>query len=84
MLWLHGPYESTHEFAVHQGRNRIHVDVLTRKELAGVLYAVDSRWLNLNRLESRSREFGSLLVLFECTRNATHPKQHTLANLIRD
>jgi hypothetical protein len=39
---LHGSHEGTHDLAVHLRRNRICVDALAGKELASVLYAIDS------------------------------------------
>src|SRR5271155_1892137 len=84
-LWLrlHGAHECTHELSVYLGRNRIHVDVLAAEELPSVLYAVDSRRLDLNVLESSRCEFGAIFVFFEGTRNAADPQKHTLANLRR-
>jgi hypothetical protein len=85
LLWLrlHRPHECAHELSVYLRRNRIHIDVLTGKELTSVLYAVNSGWLNLNFLEASGRELAAIFVFFEGTRNAANPQKHTLANLRR-
>src|ERR1700676_1597255 len=80
-LWLDSSHEGTHELSVHLRCNRIHVDVLAGKKLASVLNAINSGWLNLNRLEAPRCQFGSVFFLFQGTSPPANPEKHALANL---
>lgn len=46
------PHEGTPELAIHLWRSRIDIYVLAGKKLASIFYAINSGWLNLNRLET--------------------------------
>src|SRR5712691_1630126 len=63
-LWLYGPYESTHELAIHLRCDCINIDVLARKKFAGVLDAVDSSGFEVNLLKSGRCKLAAIFVLF--------------------
>ncbi|MGA2743637.1 MAG: hypothetical protein ABSE44_02985 [Candidatus Sulfotelmatobacter sp.] len=61
---LHGAHESTHDPAIHLRRDCVHVNVLARKKLAGVIHVVNAGWFKVDLLKSRSSELGAVVVLF--------------------
>src|SRR5271157_6397232 len=77
---LLGPHESAHELAVHQGRNRIHVDATAGKLFTRVLNAVNSRWFHGDSFKPRTSELRQVGVLLQRSRHAPDPQLHAAPN----
>src|SRR2546423_12064885 len=78
---FHRTNESAHEFSVHLRSDGLHVDAFACEKLFRVLQTVDTGRLQFDLLESGSREFAPIFVLFERPRNAANPQENTSADL---
>ena len=80
---FHRAHKRAHEFPVHLRRNGISIDPCLCQKLACVVHAIDARWLDFDRLETRAGKLCAVFALLECARDAADPKFDALANCRR-
>src|SRR5436305_15125453 len=78
LSWLVRADKGAGKFALHLGRDSIHIDSLSGEKTASILHAVHPRRLNLNCAKSSPAQLVFIFRIFQCACDTANPKQNTL------
>src|SRR5260370_22025449 len=62
--WLRGPDERAEELSIHLRGNRVDIDSLPRQKFARIFRPADTRWFNVDLLQSGVCHLVAIVILF--------------------